>query len=81
LNDIGFENKKGFTVYPNPANSEIIVELNNATSQRLSIINNIGQIVLQKEVGKMQKIDIQLLEAGLYFVKIGNGMEKLMILR
>jgi hypothetical protein len=81
INDLDSATKMGFTVYPNPANKEIIVQRNTEGSQRLSILNSMGQVVLQKEIGRVQNIDTQSLDAGLHFVKIGNHTEKLMIVR
>jgi hypothetical protein len=80
VNDLVSGAKSGFTIYPNPANTEIVIHLNTDVPQRLSIVNSVGQVVLLQEVSKAQVIDIQTLKAGLYFVRIGNYMEKLIIL-
>jgi hypothetical protein len=80
-NDLVSAAKTGFTVYPNPANTEIMLHLNSEVPQRLYILNNRGQVILKKDITKTQNIDIQALENGLYFVKIGNHIEKLIIFK
>jgi len=61
-------------VYPNPANSFITLHVSSTTNNGLSgyqIIDNIGRIILEKELKTTQKtvketIDVQQLEKGVY---------------
>ncbi len=64
-------NKSNFSIYPNPANSQITIHLHGNISGNLTIINSAGTIVKQeKHVINNQQIDISNLAAGLYFVQI-----------
>ena len=59
------------TIYPNPSRDNINIvatEINNPTMQ---IINNLGQIVMQKTLNQnTTQVDISGLKAGIYFVNI-----------
>ena len=58
-------------VYPNPAKGEITIEVTGSTAKSLSIINVIGNTVLQQQYdGTKQSIDISKLNTGVYFVNV-----------
>jgi endonuclease I len=63
------------SIYPNPANDEITVELSGAKSEYLNILNLIGnQIIHVPFQGDKKSIDISSLSPGVYFVIItGNS--------
>lgn len=64
-------NESNFNMYPNPANSQIIIQLHGNANGNLRIINTTGAIVKQeKQVVNNQQIDISNLAPGLYFVQI-----------
>lgn len=71
-------------IYPNPASAFITFEIkgaNNATFTAYQIVDNLGRIVLEKNIEKNQNtrietIDIQHLEKGVYhFHSTMNGMQ------
>jgi len=69
-----------FTLFPNPSADHIVLALpENASAQRLKVINTLGQVVLEREVAaSMGEININLsgLPTGVYVVKIsGEGAE------
>jgi PKD repeat protein len=69
----------GFALFPNPTSGSFTLLNYTGKPQDLKIYNAIGQIVyLQKNVE--EKISISLnLANGIYFVLLGDGMQKLMI--
>ena len=77
-NDIKNE-KNNFTIYPNPANSQVVIGTD--------LIQPIGEVLITDMTGKIVKqfqtqkstkeIDISTLENGIYFVKAGGASQKL----
>jgi hypothetical protein len=63
-------------IFPNPAKDCIYFKP--FEGYRILILNTIGEIVLIAEpsVSAVQRVDISKLPAGLYFIKIGNRVEK-----
>ena len=62
-----------FEVFPNPASSEIVVNLSNieATPEQISVIDLLGNEIIVTSAQKETKtLDISSLAAGLYFVKV-----------
>ena len=78
----GVEAFSGIKIYPNPANDKLVIDLGNKSEcdfqsrpdwqPRIELINSNGQIILEKEIGNLQKLefDIRHLPAGKYFVKV-----------
>jgi hypothetical protein len=54
-------------VYPNPFNSEFIVETNELTA--ISVMNAMGEVVLSRTVNGRTSIDATNLSVGIYFVR------------
>lgn len=72
------------SVYPNPATTKLIVDLNLKKSENITfdVVNNLGQTVFSTKAnfsgGKNSKsLDIQILENGIYYLLI-NGNERMM---
>ena len=67
-----------FIIYPNPAKNLITLENQNSNLKKISIFNNLGQLVLQS---KEKEINISKLKTGIYFVKVetnkGKSIKKL----
>lgn len=57
----------GLAVYPNPFNSEFIIETTELTS--ISVMNAMGEVVLSRTVNGRTSIDATKLSAGVYFVR------------
>lgn len=75
-------NAPAFTVSPNPARNTVMVNVagNNTQLRKISIINNVGQVMnaITAENGRdIYAIDVQGLSAGMYFVQCAyqNGVE------
>jgi len=64
----------GFSLYPNPAKTSIMVSGSKALEQ-ISICNLIGQVVFVKQNRSTKEtIDISALPQGVYFVKVNNSL-------
>jgi hypothetical protein len=71
-----------FSVYPNPATDYIEIQPSEgwqpSEGSYIQILNTLGEIVLSVEQTppSVQKIDISNLTSGMYFIKIGDKVEK-----
>ena len=68
------------SVYPNPAQNQVNIDLNMEQNENVevSIINTVGQVVINKQFGNMNgantlSIDLENMSQGIYFVKIQVG--------
>ncbi|MEQ9290361.1 MAG: DNRLRE domain-containing protein [Cyclobacteriaceae bacterium] len=83
----GISEKRGFRVYPNPAEDKLTVELGESSPSfsKVTIHNSHGQVVLSSTINdwKIYNIDISRLTRGIYFIRLaGNDasvMKKFMI--
>ena len=64
--------RNAFKVYPNPANGYIIVEGTGV----VTLTNTLGHAIITKEINGKAKIE---LPQGLYFVKMGNATQKIVV--
>ncbi len=75
-NDTGLQSTDFFehiTIYPNPTNDFLNVEVEDIKTKTIELINNLGQIVLKlKTEEKRTQLDISSLSNGIYFLKIQN---------
>jgi len=64
-------------IYPSPSDGELVIHAYVDIYQSCTLINSIGQIVMRQSLtGTFTNIDVSLLAAGMYFVKLeGNGNE------
>ncbi len=67
------------SVFPNPNNGFFTVLLKNEKSQSLQILNIYGQIIEEKPFEEKVEIDATNWQSGIYFVKNGNLMKKIVI--
>ncbi|MCC6372002.1 MAG: T9SS type A sorting domain-containing protein, partial [Bacteroidia bacterium] len=73
LNGIAAGNKT-FNLFPNPANSEVTIELENSEPVTIQFINSIGEIVfLHKNYTSGQKIKLDVFAKGVYFVTVSDN--------
>jgi len=83
LDNLGIDdpvNELAFSVYPNPATNNIVVELNSNTlsDYNMSILDLVGKEILSEQIsaGKgtnTHKINVSELSKGIYFIRIENG--------
>jgi len=67
-NSINIDDKNKYTVFPNPANDFLTIQGNNVSS--IKIFNIHGNIVLSKNVNNNKKVDISILNKGMYLVEL-----------
>lgn len=68
----------GMKIYPNPAHTFIQIETNNLIPQPVTIYNARGQSIFKKSLTSGE-IDISQWPAGVYMVKSGNAVKKLVV--
>lgn len=59
----------GIQIYPNPASDKINFKLPNNVSGQLSIFNICGEIVFFREITDNFKLQSDILNSGVYFIK------------
>lgn len=71
------ENELGiFTIYPNPANTQITIDLSYGQKlEELTIFNQIGQLIFYDRSG-VNSIDISNLDAGIYLIEVITNKSK-----
>ena len=67
-NSINIDYKNKYTVFPNPANDVLTIHGKNVSS--IKIFNIHGNIVLSKNVNNNKKVDISILNKGMYLVEL-----------
>ncbi|GER59944.1 hypothetical protein ULMA_20520 [Patiriisocius marinus] len=82
-----YEKLKSSIVYPNPISDKSVIELNrNSTSNKIELINNLGQIIYQKSFSEKSVIELKNfpIPNGISFLKIydltNGGIEILKII-
>lgn len=62
-------------VFPNPANNEIQIAINNSNQEKIKvqIFDNLGKLQIEKEIENNEKINVEQLAKGVYMVSIING--------
>jgi hypothetical protein len=67
---------KDLIIYPNPARDYI--EIQSSEGARITIYNSIGEIVLsvQQTYSSFQRINVNTLVSGIYFIKVGYSVKK-----
>jgi uncharacterized protein YjdB len=56
-------------LFPNPAHEEITISMNGSSYNSVTITNNIGQVVAQKQISKgLNTVDIKSLPAAIYYI-------------
>lgn len=62
------------SVYPNPANTELVIELKATDNYHINIMNALGQAVLNRpEHGNKIQLDVTHLQEGMYWLRIQNS--------
>ena len=75
LNEIN--NKTSINIYPNPAKDYINIDLNNEIKGKITIVNQLGQVVKEMNIdGKEITIDVEDLTSGVYFINVSNQKMK-----
>ena len=78
------ENSEIYTsrfIYPNPSTGVFNVEYKESTVQKITVMNAIGQIILEIPIDggtKITSFNLSSYDAGIYFVQVHSGNEKIM---
>lgn len=66
---------RSFTLYPNPANDQVTIVLDeNVKADEVVLYNMTGQIVLSQKISESQTtLSVRNLQSGIYFVAVRNG--------
>jgi hypothetical protein len=75
INDV----ESGASVYPNPTQGSITVEIADGTAKIVTITNIAGAVVKQQQVQGSAVISIADQANGVYFVKVGNDITKIVL--
>ena len=67
-NSINIDDKNKYIVFPNPANDVLTIQGKNVSS--IKIFNIDGNIILSKNVNHNKKVDISILNKGMYLVEL-----------
>ena len=67
-NSINIDDKNKYIVFPNPANDVLTIQGKNVS--RIKIFNIHGNIVLSKNINNNKKVDISILNKGMYLVEL-----------
>ncbi len=64
-------NEAAAEIYPNPANDELAIKAGSGVYQSFTIINNVGQLMIQQQItGPQTSVNIQTLPAGMYYITL-----------
>ncbi|MFY7734492.1 MAG: T9SS type A sorting domain-containing protein [Bacteroidia bacterium] len=66
----------GIKVYPIPANNYLTIEQSSNVNTQISLINILGEVVLNKQIHYSENIDLSGLSKGIYFLSLENSNGK-----
>lgn len=61
------------SLFPNPANNNVIIIVDKHSEQELIITNSLGQQIYSEKFVRMSTIDVSKLQSGLYFVQCSSA--------
>jgi len=69
--------KANFSIYPNPTSTTLNIQTTKSNNSNVKIFDAIGQLCLdEKLTNKNTSFNIQHLQSGIYFIKVGDTMQK-----
>lgn len=71
-----------WNIYPNPSSGTFTLQLNSPLQQPeiVTIENTLGEIILRKEISENISLDLSGTASGIYFVRIGNGAARKLVI-
>ena len=77
--DVDINNKTSFGVYPNPSNGKIVIKYDeNSNDLEMNVFSSTGKLVKMVNITN-GNVDLTELPKGVYFLKISNVVEKIII--
>ena len=65
---------EGFKIYPNPANSEVFIEVNHPDAAVILLIDANGKLISTKQINNsIEKINVSDFSSGIYSCQILNN--------
>ena len=76
-------NKKEVSVYPNPANENVVISVQNSAIKKLQLFNVLGQAIIDSKVNNLSELnlDVSHFKEGIYFLKINNDITQKIIIK
>lgn len=72
-----FELSDNFVVYPNPTVAKIFFKTKeNLVNEKVAIFNNVGQLVMEKQINSENLIDLSDIASGIYIIQFVNKNTK-----
>ena len=71
---VNIDKKTTLSVYPNPTKGIIHVSTNTGADEPIEILNIMGAVVLKTTVNNATTVDLSEFAAGIYFVRMANGV-------
>jgi hypothetical protein len=68
-----------FSIYPNPGNDFMTIDLNGDVASDMAIFNNLGQEIKSQQINSDTSIDVSTLCTGMYFVRVNQGENMLVM--
>lgn len=70
------ELERPIAVYPNPSTNAINIELNDKNIHKISLLNQLGEVLMNTSVSGKFSIDLSTFSSGIYFIKAGTFTQK-----
>ncbi|NOT37744.1 MAG: T9SS type A sorting domain-containing protein [Saprospiraceae bacterium] len=70
-----------FDIYPNPARDIVFIESKSSNEFQYQLVNQLGVTILSGRATGETTLDIRNIPSGLYFIRINNGIKKLLVER
>ena len=67
--------KSVFSIYPNPSNGLVYIDLDVTKEYDVFVYNALGQLVLETAINNNANIDLSSFDKGIYTVKLVNDSE------
>ncbi|MBJ04894.1 MAG: hypothetical protein CMP65_03210 [Flavobacteriales bacterium] len=67
------ESVTGLSIYPNPSNGIINIELDKNNNYSVQITDIVGKVVIDDKISSNTSFDLKHLDAGVYFVNVSNN--------
>ena len=67
----------GIQIYPNPASSQVNIELFGYSNAQYMLFNTMGQLILNQRIHKSTKLDISTIPSGMYYLRVADDINSI----